>query len=508
VTPRRLRSTGLWLHAALLAVLAWAVLRFLAHAASVIGYRYGLDFGEGIVWQQALLIPGPRMYGDITRFPFLVFHYPPLYHLISRGVAALGVDGLVAGRLVSLASTLAMCGCLAALAWLAVRARFGRRPAQFAAATGFALPLAMLPVFCWAPMMRVDMLAAALGFAGMLCAAMAPARPGLLPLAGVLFVAALYTRQSAVAAPLAALLVMLPVMPGATLRAMLLAGVIGLAGLLGMTLATDGGFLRHVVGYNVNRFDLARGLSQTGTLALVSLGYVAVAGVAAVLAARDLARATAGRGLPRLLREDQGARAVAMLLAYLAVTTLMLPMAGKSGASINYFIEWSCALALFAGLLGARALALLAALPPGMRPHPGLLMLPALLAWQMIATRPPWHPYLALEARTLRLLALEAELRNAGRPAISDEMVLLIRSGQGVVWESAIFAELASLGRWDEAPLRAMLEAGRFAFVLTDGLPGTALYDSRYTPAISAAIDRAYPRREAIAGGLVLHRPP
>jgi membrane protein YdbS with pleckstrin-like domain len=28
-------------------------------------YPFGLDYGEGIVWQQALLIPSARMYGAI-----------------------------------------------------------------------------------------------------------------------------------------------------------------------------------------------------------------------------------------------------------------------------------------------------------------------------------------------------------------------------------------------------------------------------------------------------------
>lgn len=507
MTAHPLRSAALLLHAALLLALGFGVGRFLAHIVATIGYRYSLDFGEGIVWQQALLIPGPRMYGDITRFPFLVFHYPPLYHLVARGVASFGIDGLVAGRLVSVVSTLAMSGCLAALTWLAARARFGRRPAQWAAAIAFALPLAMTPVFFWAPLMRVDMLAVALGLLGMLCAALAPARPGLLPLAGLVFVAALYTRQSAIAAPAATLGVMLLVMPGAALRAALLAGCLGLAGLLGMSLATDGGFLRHVVGYNVNRFDLLAGLSLVGRVVLLSLGYMLAAIVGAGFALRDLKRVTTLRRLPRLLREDRGARVTAMLLAYAAVTTALLPMVGKSGASINYFIEWSCALVPLVGLLAARVLAALFALPAGLRPHLGLLVLPAMLAMQVIAARPPWHPYPEHAARSAGLGTLEAELRAEARPALSDEMVLLIRAGQGVVWESAIFAELASLGRWNEAPLLAMLEARDFAFVVTEGLPGISLYDARYTPAVTAAIAHAYPRRE-ILGGLVVHRPP
>src|ERR1700751_1610362 len=84
-------------------------------ARAVLADPFGLDYGEGIVWQQALLIPGPRMYGPIDRLPFIVFHYPPVYHLASRAVMAFGVDPLAAGRMVSVASTAVIA---ISIAWL------------------------------------------------------------------------------------------------------------------------------------------------------------------------------------------------------------------------------------------------------------------------------------------------------------------------------------------------------------------------------------------------------
>ena len=63
---------------------------YLRYAISSVDYRYETFDAEGIVWQQAMLIPGPRMYGDITQYPFIVFHYPPVYHLLSRALSLLG----------------------------------------------------------------------------------------------------------------------------------------------------------------------------------------------------------------------------------------------------------------------------------------------------------------------------------------------------------------------------------------------------------------------------------
>ena len=65
-------GAGTFLLIAGLLYFAWVDLRC---AGTLLAYPFG-DYGEGIVWQQALLIPGPRMYGQIDHLPFLVFHYP------------------------------------------------------------------------------------------------------------------------------------------------------------------------------------------------------------------------------------------------------------------------------------------------------------------------------------------------------------------------------------------------------------------------------------------------
>src|SRR5258708_5691990 len=97
-------GVGTFLLIAGLLYFAWVDLRC---AGTLLAYPFG-DYGEGIVWQQALLIPGPRMYGQIDHLPFIVFHYPPVYHLASRAVMAFGVDPLAAGPIVSLAPTTAL----------------------------------------------------------------------------------------------------------------------------------------------------------------------------------------------------------------------------------------------------------------------------------------------------------------------------------------------------------------------------------------------------------------
>ena len=48
-----------------------------------IGYPYELDYGEGLVWQQMADLPNGRMYTSIHDYPYLVYHYTPLYHTVA-----------------------------------------------------------------------------------------------------------------------------------------------------------------------------------------------------------------------------------------------------------------------------------------------------------------------------------------------------------------------------------------------------------------------------------------
>jgi hypothetical protein len=106
----------------------------------------------------------------------------------------------------------------------------------------------------------------------------------------------------------------------------------------------------------------------------------------------------------------------------------------------------------------------------------------------------------------MHLGQLLAVVEYAKRPVLSDDMVLLMKAGKQVPWEPAIFAELASTGRWDERQITDMIVAHDFAFVITTGHPGMPIYDSRYDPAVSRAIEAAYPYSQK-CGGRIVHRP-
>ena len=156
--------TGLVLFGVLLSVLAAHVGAVGLDIMTAIRYPFELGYAEGIVWQQAALIPGPRMYGTSQDLPFIVFNYPPLYYLLARAALLMQPDLLAAGRFVSALSTVLIAPSVAGLVLIASQRR--GQPIS-AIEVGCAMAAAML-VLCLpavrscGAMMRPDVLAVAL----------------------------------------------------------------------------------------------------------------------------------------------------------------------------------------------------------------------------------------------------------------------------------------------------------------------------------------------------------
>jgi hypothetical protein len=245
---------GLLLLGTVLALLsvhtAGVILDFMAS----IRYPFQWDYGEGIVWQQAVLIPGPRMYSNSQGLPFIVFHYPPLYYLLARAALWLQPDFLSAGRLVSSLSTGLIAISVAGLVWISARC-----PSPPIARVEFAIALAAgLLVFClhavrnWGVLMRVDMAAIAFGMMGLVVGAWANGRFCGTAIALMLCVASVFTKQTQLPVGVAVFVVALLSNPRGALAAAALAGIFGL-GVLGLMQGlTEGGFLHHIIGYNIN----------------------------------------------------------------------------------------------------------------------------------------------------------------------------------------------------------------------------------------------------------------
>ena len=490
------RSRRAWGVAALLLVLiGWYGLRlaaFLAYAVRAVADPFELNYGEGIVWQQMAMIPGPSMYGPIDHAPFIVFHYPPVYHLVVHALAWFGADPLAAGRGVSVVATWVLA---ASLGWIAGQAApSSRGSAAFGGVIAALSVFTFQPVLAFAALMRVDLLGMALSVLGLTLGVLSLRRPRLLYAAVLLFVVALFTKQTLVAAPVAVLCVWLMRDPGLALRALGLGVLLGLAALLALEWVTDGGFLRHIILYNINRFEWRRAYwavvhqRRYVVILAVTLGMIGLA---------------LWQGRRRLAALADDAPAFVMLVLQFCIAGAMIATAGKYGAAANYFMEALCLCGVFAGMAVAAALDV-AARPGGPR-APALLLLAALMTQIALSPLPPTVP-LDNPDRARDMAALLAEMRASAKPVLSDDMVLPMRAGLGVTIEPMIFADLTALGQWDPRGYKDLVDREVFSFVLTEDPPGDPEYEERYQPAIRGAIAAHYPVVTR-AAGYYLHRP-
>ncbi|WEK44550.1 MAG: hypothetical protein P0Y64_07120 [Candidatus Sphingomonas colombiensis] len=474
--------------------------KMLAGSWLALHYPYDLDYGEGIVWQQMRNILSGEGYSPLGTYPAIVYHYPPVYHLTTAAIASiLAMDQLIAGRLVSLLSTIASMAFVGMLVLSAIPKDESRIVRMGAAAIG-GLCLASIPtILNWSTLMRVDMLGCALMLGGLLLSIRAVTRPAAVPFAALAFVLAVYTKQTNIAAPLAALIGLWFVRPKSAFLLLGCCVMLGLVALAALVVESDGGFLRHILLYNVNRLDLSRWRLLVWVLFSQAL-LVAIAGSAMTRAWRRLTDTHAATLRGRVTKDDRSA-ALLVLMLFMAVNAAMLPLTLKSGASDNYLIAWSCGIAMFVGLAAAPMLR--AAERGDAWPSPILITL-FIAALSVAAYRAP--PVEIDPATKERMAAVVARIRASAKPVISDDMVLLIRAGRPVQYEPAIAAELAHSNLYDEAGFARMVRRGDFGFFLTRGDRGSPLFDERYNPRVAAAIDAAYPRKEII-GDLVFHLP-
>jgi hypothetical protein len=508
-------SSRLWqaLAAVVLLIVAVLMLRnigaLLAFAGYAPFYPYSLDYGEGIVWQQMRDIMQGVAYGPLGVFPAIVYHYPPVFHLTAAAAAALtGADQLAAGRAVEMISTFASA---LLVAWLTIQAMGQASSRWITLACGASAALLFLncnPVIMWAPLMRVDMLSGALGLLGLALAIKAVTRPVWIYAAAVAFVLSVYTKQISIAAPMAAFGVMLLVDWRTALRGLVAATVLGLIVLGALSWMTDGGFARHIFLYNVNRLDLTR-LTALADGLTDHLPLLALAAFGLGHGWRRLRPAGGNLSVTvAALKADPVAFAVVVLTVFLAIKTLMLPTILKSGSSYNYLIEWLSAVAVFSGMAMRPILALAAGTVPSRAERiPLLVVALALIALvPKLAVMPVWSMNQQLSDRAAALAVIVPKIAAASKPVIADDMTLLIRAGRKVQWEPAIAAELAHTGIYDEGAFVRMIEAGAFAFFVTEGKPGDSLFDERYNAPVRAAIKSAYPI-EQVVGDFVLHLP-
>ncbi len=465
-----------WYVMCLCILAVYSTAAFFYWVAIRISYPYEFDYGEGIVlWQAQHVSHLAIAYAPITHYPFIVFHYPPLYHLTSLVLSKVTGNLLLAGRLVSSLSSLGICITLSWVVYRSVPARASRLAAVCGAILAAAFPCG-LDVMKWTPLMRVDMLGLWLSFVGMAVFVLAR-NTAQRYFAFVLLVAAIYTKQSLVAGAGACLLVAGIINLRQAIKMFVFTASLGGAILAAFALSTHGEVIKHIFAYNVNRFSILTAIIYLVTDTESPILLMALAVAAAIISIRDTARAFWQHGADTMRARLSGSPyrlAALTFTAHFTLSALVSLTSGKSGSNFNYFLELNLSTCVLASLFIVR---LVWNCRTGRISSAYVLtyLLPILIlghqfyaATRLLMHIPVMRGVMAQKARNSE--ALELILRNSPEPVMSEDMTLLYKAGKQVPFEPAIVTELAARHAWDEAPLVSMIRNRAFSVMVISDL--------------------------------------
>jgi 4-amino-4-deoxy-L-arabinose transferase-like glycosyltransferase len=468
--------------ALLLLAQGWAVLLFVGQGWDALTFPYPLNYGEGPLLDQAVRLAEFRnIYrGELTGPPYVVSNYPPLFPLAQAPFVWLFGPAFWYGRLISLISA----AVVALFVGLTLHALTRDR---LAAVTGALIFPAMPYVVRWSSLARVDLLGLALSWAGLFALARWPHKRWSVVAAGLLLVAAVYTRQTyALAAPLAAFVWLLAL--GQQRRALELAGVAGGAGLILfgiLNVLTGGGLFLNTVIANLNDFRWER-VSLNALGALLACPLLLLGALVFLLFA------------PR-----KSNRSWWLVAPYLAASVPSALLVGKVGSDVNYLLELSAALGLAMGAVIAWQ---------RKRPRVRTLLI-VLLAAQVLALGQSSRVASGLQDYVIeqrdevgRLSRIVAEAKG---PVLADDyMGLLPLNGRRIYLQPFEMTQLARDGAWDQSPLVRAIEEERFPVIMMWKPPfAREIKRDRWTPEMLKEIRAHYEPTDDDLADMVIYRP-
>ncbi len=429
----------------LLLCLLLAFLNFADYAIRMIIYPYEWDPGEGDhVYQSWRLIEGKPFYKDFSAYPMIVANYPPVFFSFCGLLSQADPLSFWPGRLISTVSALA-------IGWLIYLAIGRGTGSRFWSAAGalifFASPS------CggyWLPMVRVDTLMLALSLAGLYFTdrARGSLSPGFL--AVIFFLLAVYTKQNAVLFAAAALIWLFTVNRKRALLMGTLFLLLGGAIFIIIDRGTGGEFFRQAVRINAGRY-------QPGLMAHLSGFFfrrwlvffaAAVAGFFAIVRRRENT-----------------------VWAYFFVAALLhIPMTGRFGANLNYFLPPIAAIAIICGREGWRLNKFLAAKNPRLA---GLTLLLIGVLGLLLANRTGYKRPTSPDI--LRMNEIRRELRGVEGDILLTQMhSLAFLEGKKVFIFPTSLGAICGQGYRgvDQDKILSDIARQRFAYVL-DTHPGT-----------------------------------
>jgi hypothetical protein len=302
-----------------------------------------------------------------------------------------------------------------------------------------------------------------------------------------LFVLAVYTKQSLVAAPIAAFIFLL--LRDKRLAVTSLAIFIVSAGsifLLANQL-TDGQFYLHIIKYNQLSFDIGR---VTAMYSIMILFYAVLAGFSLFYLWRSLSKA--GQRLS-FLKSGKGIFAL-----YFVTSAVIALSVGKIGSGLNYFFEPIMVSCILLGFLLSELY------PQIVKSWATLRIVVFLLVLQLLFFIPGHVTYfekLPTEADVASGQTVSSYVRAESGNILSEDAGIAVLNGKNVAIELFNCTQLLRQGLWNQNGFLHQLENREFSLVILDfdiSSDPVFPHDVRFTPEMMKAIRENYHLFDAV----------
>ncbi|NQY75030.1 MAG: glycosyltransferase family 39 protein [Candidatus Margulisbacteria bacterium] len=405
-------------------------------------YPYRLHYGEDVLLEQARLFSeGSFPYTPLSQYPLTVGLYMPFFSLLSAiGIKIWGVS-FMAGRIVTVISTIGISTCMFFLLKIINNSRVSW--AGWIAGGLFLLsPIVMM----WSQIARVDMLGLLWTALGLLWFIRTYPK-GKWMVSIIFFLLAFYTKQSYLSAP-AAITCYLAFVNRRHMIYFFLAFSGGLLGIFGLlNVLTDGQFYFHMITANQNTMDFHYYLSLLKKLFLQHKSIMILCPLTVALCIKK--------------------KAYRLWIIYLSISFLAATSIAKHGSNLNYFLELIFAMCLMMGLLFHR----LHDLKKPLIKIISLSVVSLMLFFPIFKTRALYPTY--SHNRKIQLNNIQkinqytSKIINQVKgPIVSEDMALLVLNHKPILYQPFIISQLTREKKFDERPLLSDINRRVFQAVI------------------------------------------
>ncbi len=513
-----------------------ALVRFASTSASWLDYPYPRAGSEGLILYETLIVKhGGDIYAPITPDRFISGPYPPVYYWLASSVLPDRLpdfslsDSVTSifepGRIISLVATLFAVLAVGALVLVSFP---GRDKVQWmcglvGGSVAGAVFLSMPQVTVWATRFRGDMLMIALTAGGLLSVALGSEggsqgrswlwKWGWLVGAAVLFSIAFYTKQTALAGPIAAALYLFVRDWRVAAKWCVLMFMAVLLPFAALEIATGNWFYLKMVTYHslpIRTLTLERLLQfafweDEWPVILLALAYL-LFGLIGVGRSWIASRRGAGQQ-----PAPSTAAHTSVIPFFLLAALVTLPTGAVVGADHNHLLMPGLAVAAGVGALVAY---LLGRVMDSVEERPGtqdngqrwvmyaagIVAMLMLVGYFLVTSEPSswYNPDLQKPSaqQQEQLRKIEENVRqNPGTVFFADDPGVLALAGKVTPYDDPFtMTALAPQDRWDEASFRDQLRSGKFALLILscDVTVENGCRGDTFTPGVLDAIRAGY----------------